>query len=71
MTFKDAAIVATILMLASIATLFLPFHTYESVIADIYKTIYEISTFGFIAWITYFLSLTGLNVYAKRAQQSG
>jgi len=71
MTFKDAALVAAILMLSSIATLFLPFHTYEGFVTDLGKSLYEILTFAFVAWITYFVALTGLNAYAKRAQETG
>jgi hypothetical protein len=72
MTYKDAAIVATILMMSAIAVLFMPFHGYDVYISDPQRYGFDIIVFAFAAWITNFVVLTGLNVYAQKAQaQSG
>ena len=72
MTYKDAAVVATFLMLSAIAVLFMPFHGYDVLVNDPARFGFEFGVFAFAAWITNFLILTGLNVYAKGAQtQSG
>lgn len=68
MSFRDAAIVATILMLSTIATLFLPAHTYDIWASDTIRTAYDLFVFGFSAWITAFCTLTGLSIYAKRKE---
>ena len=70
MKFKDAVVVATILMLATIATLFLPNHAFETWTTDTFKTAYDLIVFGFEAWITSFVALTGLTAYAKHKNGS-
>lgn len=69
MSWRDAALVAAILMLLSIGTLYLPFHGYDVVTSDPTRAVYELIVFAFVSWITYFVSLTGLNIYAQKAQE--
>ena len=71
LTWKDAALVATILMAFSMATLYVPFHPYEEITADVYRAVFNLVEFAGVAWITFFVSLTGLNAYAKQAQANG
>jgi hypothetical protein len=65
MSYRDAAIVATILMLVSAATVFMPTHGYDVYVSDPPRFGYELFAFLFSSWITYFVSLTGLTYYAK------
>jgi hypothetical protein len=66
MKYRDALIVATILMFASIASGFLPFHPFEVWQGEaLGKTAYELVTFAFSTWIASFVTLTGLTAYAK------
>lgn len=69
MKFKDAGIVATVLMLVSMATLFLPAHDYNVFLADMQKYLFDLGTFVFSSWITFFGSLTGLMAYARRTEE--
>ena len=68
MKFKDAGIVATVLMLVSLATLFLPTHDYAIVMSDFSKYAYDLVVFLFSSWVTYFGSLTGLMLYTRKTE---
>lgn len=65
MSYKDAAIVATVLMLTITATVFMPTHGYEVYLTDPDRFYFDLATFLFSSWITIFASLTGLTFYAK------
>jgi len=68
MSYRDAAIVATILMFATAATVFMPTHGYEVMISDPPRFAYDFFMFLWASWITTFVSLTGLTYYAKRSR---
>lgn len=70
MTYRDAAFVATILMIATASAVFMPTHGYDVLINDPPRFAYDLFNFLWTTWITTFLSLTGLTYYAKR-QGSG
>lgn len=70
MTFKDAAIVATIVTFFLCMTVFMPLWGYADVKTNIEEFAYKILMFILSAWITQFMLLTGLNAYAKRAQEN-
>jgi hypothetical protein len=69
MKFEDAGIVATVLMLVSLATLFLPAHDYNVFLLDAQKYLFDLGTFIFSSWITFFGSLTGLMAYTRRTEK--
>ena len=69
MKFRDAGVVATVLMLVSLATLFLPTHDYNVVMSDFSKYAYDLAVFVFSSWVTYFGSLTGLMLYTRKTGQ--
>lgn len=71
MKYSDAAIVATILMLCTAATVFMPQHGYEVYVEDPDRFTFELAQFLFSTWITTFAALTGLTIYAKRQETSG
>lgn len=68
MSYRDAAIVATILMIATAATAFMPTHGYEVMIIDPPRFAYDLFVFLWTSWITTFVALTGLTYYAKRSR---
>jgi len=70
MSYRDALIVATILTLVSVATVFMPTHGYDVYLIDPERFVWDLAGFVFCSWITTFASLTGLTFYAKR-QSSG
>ena len=70
MTLKDAAIVALFLMLGTIAIVYLPTHSYDVIVSEPYQALFDLFVLGFASWIGDFLVLTGLNVFAKRAQET-
>ena len=65
MSYRDAAIVATILMLVSAATVFMPTHGYDVYLNDPQRFGWDLCVFLFSSWITQFVVLTGLTYYAK------
>ena len=69
MTMKDAAIVALFLMLGVLATVYFPTHSYDLIIADPPRALFELLVIAFVTWVVQFLMLTGLNSYAKSAQE--
>jgi hypothetical protein len=70
MSYRDAAIVATILMLATAGAVFMPTHGYDVMISDPSRFAYDLFNYLWISWITIFVSLTGLTAYAKRQASS-
>jgi len=70
MSYRDAAIVATILMIATAATVFMPTHGYDVLIRDPQRFAYDLFNFLWTTWITIFVFLTGLTKYAQ-SQKSG
>ena len=70
MKWRDAAIVATVLMFLFMCTVFMPSYTYEVIEADVPHFTFEVFKFAATAWITAFASLTGLTAYAKSKQES-
>jgi len=70
MTYRDAAVVATIIMFATAAFVFMPTHGYDIYVSDPERFAYELFNFLWTTWITTFVSLTGLTYLAKR-QASG
>lgn len=70
MSYRDAAIVATILMLFTTGTAFMPLHGYDVYLSDPPRFCWDLINFLWITWITIFGSLTGLTAYAKH-QASG
>jgi len=70
MSYRDAATVATILMLVSAFSVFMPTHGYDVCIHDPPRFLWDLVVFIFSSWVTYFVCLTGLTIYAKR-QESG
>jgi len=64
MSYRDAAIVATILMMFLAATAFMPVHGYEVYLSDPQRFYWDLFNFLWISWITIFVSLTGLMKYA-------
>jgi hypothetical protein len=76
MHFKDAAVVATVITLALLASVFYPAHSYDVFRADPYRFVWDFGVFIFGAWITEFGALTGLMAYStyqanKSTQESG
>ena len=65
MSYQDAAIVATILMIFLAGTAFMPVHGYEVYLQDPPRFAWDLMNFLWISWITIFVSLTGLMKYAK------
>lgn len=70
MSYQDAAIVATVLMVSLTAAVFMPTHGYEVYVSDPDRFFFELGEFLFSSWITSFMSLTGLTYYAKRQAAS-
>lgn len=70
MSYRDAAIVATILMLFLAGTAFIPLHGYDVYLNDPQRFYWDLLHFLWITWITVFVSLTGLMKYATR-EKSG
>jgi len=68
MSYRDAAIVATILMFSLAAGAFMPTHGYDVLISDPPRFAYDLFMFLWTTWITTFVSLTGLTYLAKRSQ---
>lgn len=69
MSIKDAAIVATFLMLATLFTLFFPSHTYDLLLADYTRYLFDLAVFAGSSWLTNFGLLSGLSKYAQRATE--
>lgn len=65
MSYRDAAIVATVLMLFLAATTFMPLHGYDVYMRDPPRFAWDLLNFLWLSWITMFVSLTGLTKYAK------
>lgn len=65
MSYRDAAIVATILMMFLAATAFMPVHGYEVYLRDPPRFAWDLMSFLWLTWITSFVSLSGLMKYAK------
>ena len=70
MNFRDAAIVASVVMLALTATVFMPAHGYDVLLSDPPRWAFDLFVFAFSTWITQFGALTGLMAYAN-AKKSG
>ena len=68
MHFKDAAIVASVITLALLASVFYPAHSYDVFRADPWRFFWDFGIFIFGAWITEFGSLTGIMAYVKYAK---
>ena len=68
MQYRDALIVATVLMVLLTATTFIPSHSYDVLVEDPARYCYDLITFLLQAWITSFCGLTGLIVYVKRKE---
>lgn len=68
MQYRDAIVVATVLMILLTCTIFIPTHPYESIVEEPQRYAYDLITFLLQAWITSFCGLTGLTVYAKTKQ---
>ena len=68
MQYRDALVVATVLMVLLVCTTFMPAHPYESIAEDPARYTYDLITFCLQAWITSFCGLTGLIVYVKTKQ---
>lgn len=68
MAFKDAAIVATVVMVSLMCTAFFPGHSYDALRADPARWIYELLTSALTFWITTFAGLTGLMAYTSRVK---
>jgi hypothetical protein len=71
MTFKDAAIVATIVTVFLCMTVFMPLWGLADVQSNPAEFEYKLSLFIVTTWMTQFMLYTGLNVYAQRAQKNG
>jgi len=65
-TWKDAAVIALVLMTGLIATMFLPQWSYEAINEDVCKFGYELLRFSINAFITTFISLTGLTYVTQK-----
>jgi hypothetical protein len=65
MVFRDAAIVATVVMILLLIGQFFPAHNYDVLIADPARYAYDlfVSVLGY--WFSTFAGLTGLSMYAK------
>jgi hypothetical protein len=70
MTYRDAAIVATILMLSTAAFVFMPTHGYDVMMSNPSRFAYDLFNFLWTTWITTFVSLTGLTYLSKKQQPS-
>ena len=68
MQYRDALIVATVLMILLTCTTFIPAHPYEAIVDDPARYAYDLITFLLQAWITSFCGLTGLIVYVKHKE---
>jgi hypothetical protein len=65
MSFKDAAVVATIVMIVLLSATFFPSHNYDALCADPARYAYELVTSLISYWIGTFASVTGLMAYAQ------
>lgn len=70
MSYQDAAIVATILMVATAFAVYMPTHGYDVYVRDRERFIFDLVTFLGSSWITIFMALTGLTAYAKHQASS-
>lgn len=70
MSYRDAAIVALFLMVATTCAVFMPTHGYDVLINDPPRFAFDLAVFVISSWITQFVVLTGLTYYAK-SQSSG
>jgi hypothetical protein len=66
MNFRDAAIVATVIMFVFLSATFFPSHSYDSLCADPARYAYELLTSMLAYWIGTFASVTGLMAYAQK-----
>lgn len=67
MSFRDAAIVATVLMIVTTFTVFMPTHGYEVYTREPERFYFELIMYLGSSWLTLFGSLTGLTALAKRS----
>jgi len=65
MSYRDAAIVATILMIFLTGSAFMPLHGYDVYLSDPQRFCWDLFNFLWITWITIFVSLTGLMKYTQ------
>lgn len=65
MSYRDAAIVATILMIATAFAVYMPTHGYDTYVRDRERFTFDLVVFLGSSWFTIFISLTGLTAYAK------
>ena len=70
MQYRDALFVATVITVLFVSTAFLPAHTYEGLVEDPNRYLYDLGTYCLQTWITSFCGLTGLIIYAKRQKSS-
>jgi len=70
MSYRDAAIVATVLMIATAFTVYMPLHGYDVYVRDPDRFMFDLVVYLGSLWITVFMSLTGLTAYAKRQASS-
>lgn len=70
MSFRDAAVVATILMIATAFTVYMPTHGYDVYMGDPDRFLFNLIIYLGSSWITVFVSLTGLTAYAKHQAAS-
>jgi len=70
MSYRDAAIVATVLMIATAFTVYMPTHGYDVYVGDPDRFLFDLVAFLGSSWVTVFVSLTGLTAYAKRQASS-
>lgn len=68
MSYRDAAIVATVLMLVSVATVYMPTHGYDVYISDPQRFSFELETFAFSSWVTNFAALKGIAIVVSRRE---
>jgi hypothetical protein len=65
MSYRDAAIVATVLTLVMAASVFMPTHGYDVFLNEPPRFVWDLTVFLFSSWISEFVILTGLTAYAK------
>lgn len=71
MSYKDAITVATILLLVTVFTVFLPTHGYAVYVENPEQFLFELVAFIGAQWTTVFASMLGLTAYAKYQESRG
>jgi hypothetical protein len=70
LSFRDAALVSTILTVVLVFTAFMTSHGFNLWVANPAQCVYDIIVFVGTSWITEFVTLTGLGYYVKRQKEA-